>query len=55
MTLSTVKAKIAVKQVKEDCFGSSCNKLECNTEHNSSNLKKKKKTGEYLRVEFEDS
>lgn len=28
MTLSLVKAKIAVKQGKEDCFGGSWNRLE---------------------------
>ena len=44
MTLSIVKAKIAVKQVKEDCFGGSYNRLE-RTSHglNTAPQKKKKK------------
>ena len=55
MTLSIVKAKTAVKQVKEDYFGGSCNRLE-RMWHWTQLLKlKKKKTGEYLRVELEES
>lgn len=56
MTLSLVKAKLQLKQGKEDCFGGSWNRLERIAHRlNTTFSKKKKKAGEFLRVEFKES